>query len=255
MVAGGGASAPPPFFVWITDVIRSGIFAAVLAGEKETARALRSNPLASRIRAPRDVLIESIPHWLYAGDTPLHLAAAALRLGTIELLIEAGADPNAENRRGATPLHYACDPRPTSHTWNTVTQAAVIEFLASHGADLNHADRGGAVPLHRAVRARSAAAVRQLLVLGASTGRCLRAGRSSPLHLAAQSTGASGTAGTVDEQVEIIDLLRRHGADVAALDAAGRTPQAWARNERVAGALLANARPTRRRARPPRRLR
>jgi ankyrin repeat protein len=218
------------------------IFAAVLAGEKEVARVLRLDPSASRITASRDVLIDSIPHWLYAGDGPLHLAAAALQPGIVKALLKAGADANAENRRGATPLHYACDARPKARgSWSPAAQAKVIERLAGHGARLDHPDRGGATPLHRAVRARSAAAVRQLLLLGAKTNGRLKERGSSPLHLAAQSTGAGGTAGTLDEQLEIIALLREHGADFDAVDALGRAPRTWARNERVAQALAAVA--------------
>jgi ankyrin repeat protein len=55
--------------------------------------------------------------------------------------------------------------------------------------------------------------------------------------LAAQPTGASGTAGVLSEQLEIIDLLLQHGADPAAPDAAGRTPDDWATNESVVKAL------------------
>jgi ankyrin repeat protein len=216
------------------------IFESVLAGEKATARALRSDPLAHRTTMSRDVLVDAIPHWLYVGDTPLHAAAAALRPGVVAILLESGADPNAVNRRGATPLHYACDPRPRFRgTGGPAAQAAVIAVLAKHGADLNRGDRGGATPLHRAVRARSAAAVRQLLALGARTDGRLRTRGSTPLHLAAQSTGAGGTAGALDEQLEIIALFRQHGADFAAVDAAGRTPQDWAKNPRVAAALAA----------------
>jgi ankyrin repeat protein len=214
------------------------IFQAVLAGEKDTAAVLRSDRLACQARASRDVLIDSIPHWLYVGDTPLHLAAAGMRLGVVRLLLQSGADPNAENRRGATALHYACDPRPTTRgTWLPADQAAVIDALVEHGANVNRGDRGGATPLHRAVRARSAAAVRQLLAAGARSDCRLRTRSSSPLHLAAQSTGAGGTAGALGEQLEIIALLRRHGADFEALDRSNRTPQQCARNPRVAEAL------------------
>jgi len=232
------------------------IFEAVLTGERELARVLRSDPLASRARASRDVLVDSIPHWLYAGDTPLHLAAASLGLGTVEILLRAGADPNAENRRGATPLHYACDPRPNSQgTWNPAAQADIIDLLVSRGANLNHADRGGATPLHRAVRARSAVAVQRLLALGARTDCRLRTRGSSPLHLAAQSTGAGGTAGALEEQLEIIALLRKHGADFDAVDSSGRTPHDWARNVRVAEALAATSPSTSRSRRSPPRVR
>ena len=49
------------------------IFEAVLEGEKEVARLLREDPAVARTRASRDSLVEAIPHWLYAGDTSLHL--------------------------------------------------------------------------------------------------------------------------------------------------------------------------------------
>jgi ankyrin repeat protein len=214
------------------------IFEAVLRGEQEVARLLRKDPGVARIRASRDRLVKTIPHWLYVGDTGLHLAAAGLSAGVARLLLESGADPNAENRRGATPLHYACDPRPASGgTWDPSAQASLIEVLVMHGADVDRGDRGGATALHRAVRARSVAAVRQLLALRARTDCMLNQRGSSPLHLAAQSTGAGGTAGMRAGQLEIIELLLRHGADAGARDRAGRTPADWAANETIAKAL------------------
>src|SRR5262245_25988904 len=209
------------------------IFQAVLRGRQDVVRVLRSTPGAALTRASRDLLVHAIPHWIYAGDTSLHLAAAALRTDVADLLIASGADPNAVNRRGATPLHYACDPRPRSRTtWNPSQQAALIELLARHGADVERSDRGGATPLHRAVRARSASATAALLTLGARTDCPLKKSGSLPLHLAVRSTGAGGTAGAIDEQLAIIALLIQHGANRDARDGSGRTPRGQARHPR-----------------------
>ena len=214
------------------------IFEAILGSDKAVAQLLRRSPDLSQARVGQDHLVETIPHWLYVGDTPLHLAAAALRTGAARLLFESGANVNAENRRGATPLHYACDPRPKSGgTWDPAKQGELINLLVQHGAKLDQVDRGGASALHRAVRARSPAAVCQLLKAGARVDIRLGKRGSTPLHLAVQSTGASGTAGTVSEQLEIIVMLLQHGADPAARDAHGRSVHDWATNERVSAAL------------------
>jgi ankyrin repeat protein len=98
------------------------IFRAVLQGREEVARLLLVSPERARLRMPADQLVKSIPHWLYIDDTSLHLAAAALRPEEAQLLLQAGADPNAQNRRGATPVHYCCDPRPHAGFWSREAQ-------------------------------------------------------------------------------------------------------------------------------------
>lgn len=214
------------------------IFEAVLESDETVAQLLSRYPDLSQARIGQDHLVETIPHWLYVGDTPLHLAAAALRTVAAKLFLENGANANAENRRGATPLHYACDPRPKSGmSWDPAKQGELINLLIQHGAKLEQADRGGASALHRAVRARSPVAVLQLLKAGARVDIRLGKSGSTPIHLAVQSTGASGTAGAVSEQLEIIEMLLQHGADPAAKDARGRSAIDWATNERVSAAL------------------
>ena len=209
------------------------VIQAILHSDTGLKLLLQESPDVISARMKHDRLIKSIPHWLYVGDTALHVAAAAQNLHAAKLLLNAGADANAENRRGATPLHYACDPRPASINLDPKNQEALIRLLIQHSAELEHADRGGATPLHRAVRARSSAAVAQLLKAGAKTDSRLKKQRSTPLHLAVHSTGAGGTAGTVEEQIKIIRLLLEHKADPATPDAIGKSPYDAARNVRV----------------------
>ena len=116
--------------------------------------------------------LTDIAHYVYVGDTALHIAAAAFRRQVAELLIAKGADCRAKNRRGAEPLHYAAD----ANHWNPTAQAEVIEYLASVGADPDALDGSGVAPLHRAVRTRSLSAVRALLDTGANPTQPNRTG-------------------------------------------------------------------------------
>jgi uncharacterized protein len=85
----------------------------------------------------------------------------------------------------------------------------VIELLLAAGTDIEHLDKAGATPLHRAVRARSPEAVRCLLEHGARVDGTHGPQRTTTLHLATHSSGASGTKGASAEQQEIVELLRR----------------------------------------------
>ena len=188
------------------------IFAAVLAGDLSQITAA-----AAAQRMEEDLLVPGV-HWLYRGDTPLHLAAAALRYDAARALLAAGAPVNAVNRRGAAALHYACDPRPLSSRWDPDTQRRFIELLVSAGATVDRPDRGGVTPLHRAVRARSPAAVAALLSAGADPRAATGKAGSTPLHLAVAPTGAGGTAGTGELQLEIVRMLLDAGATLADVD-------------------------------------
>jgi ankyrin repeat protein len=185
----------------------------IAAGNVEdvTRRLVATPALASataRIRETRDdpgeLFLRTIAHYVYGGDTALHVAAAAFNRPIAELLVAQGADVRAKNRRGAEPLHYAAD---TNH-WDPVAQAAVIEFLIAVGADPNARDKDGTAPLHRAVRTRSLPAVRALVAGGASPTNPNGRG-STPLDLAGRTTGrgGSGSAQAREQQAGIIRYL------------------------------------------------
>ena len=192
------------------------IFEAALANDPSRITAAE----AAR-RAEDDLYVAELPHMLYRGDTPLHLAAAGLRYAAARALLAAGTPVDAVNRRGATALHYACDPRPLSPTWDPATQRRIIELLVSAGAAVDQPDRGGVTPLHRAVRARSPAAVAALLSAGANPRAATRKAGSTPLHLAVAPSGASGTAGAGEFQLEIVRMLLAAGATLADVDRNG----------------------------------
>jgi hypothetical protein len=149
--------------------------------------------------------LAAIGHYLYAGDTPLHIAAAAHAPALVRRLLAHGADVHARNRHGAAPIHYAADGAPGTPRWNGEAQAETIACLLAAGADPNDADPRGVTPLHRAVRTRSAAAVRALLAAGADPGRRNRNG-STPVDLTRHNTGRSGSGGA-EAKVELVAIV------------------------------------------------
>ena len=171
-----------------------------------------------------------IAHYLYAGDTALHMAAAAFQRPAAELLIRSGAGCRARNRRGAEPLHYAAD----ANQWEPAAQKDTIECLLAAGADPNALDNSGVSPLHRAVRTRASEAVRALLVGGARVDSRNRSG-STPLHLAVQDTGrgGAGSARARSEQAKIIAILLDAGARVTDTDGKGKSVLDASSNERI----------------------
>ena len=207
------------------------IFEAVLANDPS-----RITAAGAAQRIEDDLFVAALPHMLYRGDTPLHLAAAGLRYDAARALLAVGSPVDAVNRRGATALHYACDPRPLSLTWDPDGQRRIIELLVSAGATVDQPDRGGVTPLHRAVRARSPAAVAALLSAGADPHAATGRAGSTPLHLAVAPSGASGTAGASDYQLEIVRLLLAAGATLADVDRNG-IPVA----DRIQSQVLRNA--------------
>lgn len=102
--------------------------------------------LISSILKTYPALLESVDH---DGNTPLHFAAFHGNSRGVELLLEAGAQPNAANKNGKTAAHKAVQ------IGNFTTQSlqnlkVIITLLANHKANLNIQDFTGNTLLHDA---------------------------------------------------------------------------------------------------------
>ena len=78
------------------------------------------------------------------------------------LLINSGADMNAETKRGYNPLIAAC----------ALGHLACMRVLLGRGADVNYETRFGHTPLLRAAAEGRAVCVEELVAAGASESPC-----------------------------------------------------------------------------------
>ena len=191
------------------------LLTAIVDDDRKAVKALlkAEGGLATRLIRKAEFYDSKIFHWIYVGDTALHLAAAGYRVEIVRLLLAAGANPNAAtNHRRSTPLHYAADGFINSLAWDAKRQVETIRCLLDNGANIHAQDKNGATPLHHAVRTRCAAAVRCLLRAGSDPALKNKPG-STPFHLAVQNTGRGGTgaAAAVSAQREIINEFLSFG--------------------------------------------
>lgn len=205
-----------------SDVELHQLIGAIVAADAESvSRLLASSPELARAsfqagatrQAAAPFFLDRIGRYIYAGDTALHIAAAAYQTAIVDKLLAGGADVHARNRRGQEALHAAACGSPGSRTWNPSAQAATIVRLVEAGADPNVLDKSGVSPLHKAIRTRCAGAVLTLLDLGADPAGPNKNG-STPMLLAKQNTGRGGT-GSEDaklQQREIVRLLEERAA-------------------------------------------
>ena len=111
----------------------------------------------------------------YQGGTPLYYAVNANK-EIVELLLANGADVNAKDNTGLTPLHRASAKDDTGLT--PLTEALtkeIVELLITNGADVNAKNKNGDTPIDFAVRGNQTATIDLLRKHGGKTREELKA--------------------------------------------------------------------------------
>jgi len=141
--------------------------------------------------------------------TPLHCAVNSTALDVVRTLLRYGANPNAVDRDGLAPLHYAAaatHPPMFSHS-------GVIDLLIAHGADVSIRDHQCRTPLHLAAAVGNATLVRLLVSAGAEVDAVERILSETAVNIAA-------AYGRYDAIRELCDT----GCDVNIADKHGVAP-------------------------------
>ncbi|OGH96803.1 MAG: hypothetical protein A2104_02900 [Candidatus Melainabacteria bacterium GWF2_32_7] len=120
----------------------------------------------------------------------------------VKKYITDGADPNAKDKNGQTPLHITARSNSTD----------IIEFLIKSGADANIKDKYSVSPLHEAACFKANEALELLIKNGADVNAKDRDG-DTPSHIAAMKGNK-----------EVLETLIRHKADIKAKNQNGATP-------------------------------
>lgn len=123
------------------------------------------------------------------ADELLTTAAFRGEVDRVRHMLDRGAVSTAHDTQLLTAMHWAA----------SMGHCEVVELLIERGADPNARARDGNSPLHMAAREGDADLATLLLEAGASPGLCNSEGRT-PLDLALTFA---------DDEVELIDLLRR----------------------------------------------
>jgi serine/threonine protein kinase len=133
----------------------------------------------------------------------------------VRIALKKGANPNAKDKYGLTPLHWAA----------SLGHVEIVKLLLERGANPNTKDNKGRTPLHEAASLGHVEIVKLLLKRGANPNTKDNYG-STPLHEAAQKG-----------RVEIVRVLLEYGADPRIADNEGRIPLDYAKDSTIRSLL------------------
>ena len=153
--------------------------------------------------------------------TPLHWAAAfSDDPEVISVLVEAGARLEAVSREGRTPLHFAA---------RRNGNLEVVRALLRYGPDVYARNLEGRTPLHLAALWNDNPDVVEELARMTHVNVRANVGET-PLHSATRSRGFPVVP---SPNPDVVAVLLRRGADLAAEADGGATPRLWADDRRV----------------------
>jgi ankyrin repeat protein len=209
---------------------------SVLQDHFRHERAAWLNPLALLSQCRQPILLDYVEQQLnrdpalvaeryMGGRTLLHEIAGQGNVRIVAALLHLGADPNASDGYGQTPLYWVSNAYP----YDGAARAAVVAILAQAGADVNARERvKGCSALHMAARRGNVLVAQALLRCGADIEARDKYG-DMPLHRAVKC-----------RQAEMVAFLLASGADAQAKSKSGQTPQQMARGERIQQVLQAS---------------
>ena len=157
-----------------------------------------------------------------AGITPLHLASYYGRLDIVRALLSQGARVNTKGELGQTALHLVLDGNRSGRD-----AVAVVRLLLENGADVNAQDSKNETPLHLASDYGKLTIGRVLLIHGANANAANIRGQT-PLHMLSLWPWGD------EDEPDLVGTLVNGRADVNARDKDDETPLHTAyRNNRL----------------------